>query len=61
MKLSFEQVLIEVWRQALVEDTKAVLLGSERYAVRKYAKHEEFGVQAYQESSCIHAACNAAI
>ena len=31
MALSFEQTLIEVWRQALVENAKTVELGSERY------------------------------
>jgi hypothetical protein len=39
MKFSFEQTLIEVWRQALVESAKTVLLGSERYAVRRTPKH----------------------
>jgi hypothetical protein len=34
MGLSFEQALIEVWRQALVEHAKVVGLGSERYPVR---------------------------
>ena len=29
MKLSFEQALIEVWRQALVENAKTVELGTE--------------------------------
>jgi hypothetical protein len=38
MKLSFEQVLIEVWRQVLVENAKAVELGTERYPVRKTPK-----------------------
>jgi hypothetical protein len=38
MKLSFEQALIEVWRQALVEDAKVVELGSERYPVRTTSK-----------------------
>ena len=38
MELSFEQAIIEVWRQALVENTKIVLLGSERYAVRRTPK-----------------------
>ena len=28
MKLSFEQALTEVWRQALVENAKVVVLGS---------------------------------
>jgi hypothetical protein len=34
MTLSLEQTLIEVWRQALVENAKAVELGSERFSVR---------------------------
>lgn len=34
MKLSFEQMLIEVWRQTLVENAKFVVLGTERYPVR---------------------------
>ena len=38
MKLSFEQVLVEVWRQALVESVKTVGLGSERYSVRRTPK-----------------------
>jgi hypothetical protein len=38
MKLSLEQSLIEVWRQALVEKAKTVELGSERYPVRTTPK-----------------------
>jgi hypothetical protein len=38
MALSFEQTLIEVWRQALVEDSKVVELGTERYSVRRTPK-----------------------
>jgi hypothetical protein len=38
MKLSFEQALIEVWRQTLVEDAKSVALGQERYPVRRTPK-----------------------
>ena len=38
MKLSFGQALIEVWRQALVENSKSVELGSERYPVRRTPK-----------------------
>jgi len=34
MKLSFEQVLVEVWRQALVENAQAVELGKDRYPIR---------------------------
>ena len=35
---SFEQTLIEVWRQALVENAKVVELGKERYPVRRTPK-----------------------
>jgi hypothetical protein len=38
MKLSFKQVLVEVWRQALVKDAKIVKLGSEHYPVRSTPK-----------------------
>jgi hypothetical protein len=38
MRLSFEQALIDVWRQALVENAKTVELGSERYPVRRTPK-----------------------
>jgi len=38
MDPSFEQALVEVWRQALVEDAKTVELGSERYPVRTTRK-----------------------
>jgi hypothetical protein len=34
MGLSFEQTLLDVWRQTLVENTKFVALGTERYPVR---------------------------
>src|SRR5271154_500851 len=37
MNSSFEQTLIEVWRQALVEDAKPVELGTERDPVRASA------------------------
>jgi hypothetical protein len=35
---SFEQALIDVWRQALVEGAKVVALGTERYPVRRTPK-----------------------
>jgi hypothetical protein len=35
---SFEQTLIAVWRQALVEGAKTVVLGSELFPVRRTAK-----------------------
>jgi hypothetical protein len=38
MKLSFEQALIEVWRQTLVENAETVELGTERFAVRRTHK-----------------------
>ena len=38
MKLSFEQTLIEVWRQALVENAKTVELGADRFPVRRTSK-----------------------
>src|SRR6267378_1702652 len=38
MNPSFEQTLVEVWRQALVENANFVELGKERYAVRKTPK-----------------------
>jgi len=34
MAVSFEQALIEVWRQALVENVTEVKLGKERYSVQ---------------------------
>ncbi len=38
MKSSFEQTLIDVWRQALVENAKVVELGKEHYPVRRTPK-----------------------
>jgi hypothetical protein len=38
MTLSFEQTLIDVWRQALVENTKVVVLGVESFPVRRTPK-----------------------
>lgn len=38
MNPSFEQTLVEVWRQALVESAKVVELGEARYPVRKTPK-----------------------
>jgi hypothetical protein len=34
MAISFEQTLIDVWRQALVENADVIELRTERYAVR---------------------------
>jgi hypothetical protein len=38
MNSSFEQALIEVWRQVLVENARVVVLGAERYPVRRTPK-----------------------
>ena len=38
MKSSFEETLIKVWRQALVENAKTVVLGSEQFPVRHTPK-----------------------
>ena len=38
MQPSFEQTLIEVWRQALVENAKTVELGTDRFPVRRTPK-----------------------
>jgi hypothetical protein len=38
MNPSFEQALVEVWRQALVESAKTVKVGGESYPVRRTAK-----------------------
>ena len=40
MKLSLEESLIEVWRQALVENAKVVELGSECFRVRRTPKRD---------------------
>ena len=40
MKLSFDQTLIEVWRQTLVENAKTVVLGTQRYPVRRTSKRK---------------------
>ena len=38
MKSSFERTLIEVWRQALIENAKSVELGAERFPVKRTPK-----------------------
>jgi hypothetical protein len=40
MDSSFEQTLIEVWRQVLVENAKTVELGGKRYPVRRTPKRD---------------------
>ena len=37
-KLTFQEVLLEVWRQTLVENAKSVTLGAESYPVRRTPK-----------------------
>lgn len=39
-KLTFEETLIEVWRQALVENAKAVKIGAESYPVHRTPKRD---------------------
>lgn len=36
--MSFEEALTEVWRQAFEEGAKTVVLGAERYPIRRTAK-----------------------
>jgi hypothetical protein len=38
MNPAFEQTLVDVWRQVLVEDAKVVELGTERFPVRMTPK-----------------------
>lgn len=38
MPSSFEEALVEVWRQALVDSARSVHLGSEIYPIRRTAK-----------------------
>ena len=38
MKLSFEQALTDVWRQTLLENSDIVVLGAERFPVRRTPK-----------------------
>jgi hypothetical protein len=40
MQSSFEQTLIEIWRQVLVENATVVNLGNEPYPVRRTSKHK---------------------
>jgi len=38
VKTRLEETLIDVWRQALVENAKDVVLGNERYPVRQISQ-----------------------
>jgi hypothetical protein len=40
MAISFEETLIDVWRQVLVENADVVVLGTKRYPVRLTAKRQ---------------------
>jgi len=40
VNLSFEHTLVEVWRQAFVDDAKFVELGNDRYPVRITPRHK---------------------
>jgi hypothetical protein len=40
MKAPFEETVIDVWRQALVDDAKTVVLGNERYPVVRTSKRK---------------------
>jgi hypothetical protein len=40
MNPSFEQTLVEVWRQALVENARVVVLEEERYPIRRTPKRD---------------------
>jgi hypothetical protein len=40
MAISFEQTLVEVWRQVLVENAKVVVLVTERYSVQQTPKRQ---------------------
>ena len=39
MNSSFEQALIDVWRQALIEGPKVIALGTGRSVIRQTPKH----------------------
>ena len=47
MALSFEQALIEIWRQTLVQNADVVKLGADRYPVRltpkRHLRQVDFG------------------
>jgi hypothetical protein len=40
MSSSFDETLIEVWRQSLVDNTKKVVLRAEKYSVRRTSKRK---------------------
>ena len=40
MAAQFEEVLIDVWRQAFAENAKAVVLGAERYPIARTSKRK---------------------
>src|ERR1700739_439299 len=40
MPSSFEEVFVEVWQQALLENSRSVRLGSEIYPIQRTAKND---------------------
>jgi hypothetical protein len=38
MSVSFEEALIDVWRQVLIDNVNVVVLATERYSVRRTSK-----------------------
>src|ERR1700722_7445933 len=44
LAISFEEALIDVWRQVLVENADVVLLGTKRFPIRLTAKRRLRGV-----------------
>lgn len=40
MASGFEEVLVDVWRQAFAENAKAVVLGTERYPIVRTSKRK---------------------
>lgn len=40
MAAQFEELLVDVWRQAFAENAKAVVLGTERYPIVRTAKRK---------------------
>jgi len=51
MAISFEETLIDVWRQVLVENADVVKLGKKRYPVRLAPKRRLRGAPGFGASS----------
>jgi hypothetical protein len=54
LNLSFEQALIDIWRQVLVENADVVALGEERYPVHSTPRSHRRQVDFVFEGSKIH-------